>query len=253
MIRLHGPAERARRNRRGNGGGRALLAAAALFAVTASLFGPTRLSAAGAVQGGGCRPPQIVEEASPERVVDYFRGLNRKVVSFAGYSGAGYEDAAAMLAQAGRRLDALDPQNTVINAGATAEGIGAVYELARQRGFLTSGIVSTQAGEHAVALSPCVDLVFYVRDETWGGLLAGTDRLSPTSEAMVGASDVFVAIGGGEVTRDELFAARERGKAVEFVPADMDHALALEKAASKGLPTPTDVRGAVHAAWLPGS
>ncbi|HRO60636.1 MAG TPA: hypothetical protein PK177_15970, partial [Burkholderiaceae bacterium] len=200
----------------------------------------------------GCESPQHVEEASAERVVEHFRGLRARVVTFAGYSGAGYQNPATMLAHAARTLDALDPRQTIVNAGATAEGIGAVYRLAKQRGFRTAGIVSTQARQQSVALSPCVDLVFYVVDETWGGLLPGDSRLSPTSEAMVRVSDALIAIGGGEVARDELLAARQLGKPVEFVPADMDHALAREKAVAKGLPPPADFRGAAHAALLPG-
>ena len=92
------------------------------------------------------------------------------------------------------------------------QGIGAVYDLAKRQGFLTSGIVSTQAKESKAALSPQVDIVFYVKDDTWGGLLPGTERLSSTSTAMVENSDVIVAIGGGEVARDELIAAKRLGK-----------------------------------------
>ena len=60
-----------------------------------------------------------------------------------------------------------------------------------------------------------------------------------------------VGIGGGDVARDELLAAQRMGKRVSFVPADMNHRLALDKAASKGLSAPTDFRGAAHAALLP--
>jgi NADPH:quinone reductase-like Zn-dependent oxidoreductase len=158
-----------------------------------------------------------------------------------------------MLKRAGRALDGLNPKRAVVNIGATAQGIGAVYELAKRRGFTTTGIVSSLAKEQGVALSRCVDHVFYVKDAAWGGLVPDTTLLTPTSEAMVGVSHVLVAIGGGEVARDELLAARRMGKPVSFVPADMNHRLALDKAASKGLPAPTDFRGAAHAALLPKS
>ena len=210
------------------------------------------LGLAASAQAAPCAAPQQTVEATPPQVRSFFAGKRWKVLSFVGYSGAEYEDPAAMLKRAGRTLDALNPQRTVINIGATEPGVGAVYAVAKQRGFRTSGIVSTQAREQGVALSPCVDFVFYVKDDSWGGYLPGTTRLSPTSEAMVASSDVLVAIGGGEVARDELLAARRRGKRVAFVPAEMNHRLAREKAAGKGLPAPTDFRGAAHAALRPG-
>ena len=199
-----------------------------------------------------CAAPQQVTEATPQQVIEFFAAQRWRVVTFFGYSGAEYERPAAMLQRAGRVLDRLDPKLAVVNIGATAQGIGAVYELAKRRGFMTTGIVSSQAKEQGVALSPCVDHVFYVQDTAWGGYLPGTTTLTPTSEAMVGVSHMLVAIGGGEVVRDELLAAGRLGKRASFTPADMNHRLALDKAASKGQPAPTDFRGAAHAALRPG-
>lgn len=194
-----------------------------------------------------CEQPSTVREATPEEVRAFFQSKGMEVLTFLGYSGAGYEDEAAMLDQATGVLGQFDPKNTIVNIGATAEGIGAVYRVAKERGFATSGIVSTQARENKVPLSPCVDIVFYVEDATWGGILPGTDRLSPTSTAMVEASDVLVAIGGGEVARDELAAAKRSGKRVQFIPADMNHQIARDKAMKKGQPPPKDFRGAAAA------
>ena len=197
----------------------------------------------------GCNPPSTAREAKPEEVRAFFKTKGMKVLTFLGYSGAGYEDEAAMLEQANGILARFDPKTTIVNIGATAEGIGAVYKLAKEKGFVTSGIVSTQARENKVPLSPCVDIVFFVKDETWGGVLPGTDKLSPTSTAMVESSDVLVAIGGGEVARDELTAAKRSGKRVEFIPADMNHQAARDKAQKKGQPPPTDFRGAAATAF----
>ena len=191
-----------------------------------------------------CEPPTLVLEAPPEQVHGVLADQGKRVLTFLGYSGAEYQDKAAMLEVAVRVLEQFDSATTVVNVGATAVGIGAVYELAKRRGFTTSGIVSTQAREHQAALSPCVDLVFYVPDDTWGGLLPNTDVLSPTSAAIVQSSDVVVAIGGGEVARDELIAASLAGKQVRYVPADMNHQIARERARKKGQPRPTDFRGA---------
>jgi hypothetical protein len=191
-----------------------------------------------------CRPPSIAREATPEEVRAFFIGKRMRVLTFLGYSGAEYEDKPLMIEQATQILGEFDPLSTIVNIGATAAGIGAVYEVAKRKGFTTSGIVSTQAKESNVVLSPCVDIVFFVRDATWGGLLSGTQVLSPTSTAMVENSDVVVAIGGAEIARDELVAAKRAGKRVEFFAADMDHQIAREKALIRGEPTPTDFRGA---------
>ena len=182
----------------------------------------------------------IVKEATPEEIQAYFKEKQMTVLTFLGYSGAEYENKAGMLAQAAKILAQFDPKSTIVNLGATPQGIGAVYDLAKRQGFLTSGIVSTQAKESKAALSPHVDIVFYVKDDTWGGFLPGTRRLSPTSRAMVENSDVIVAIGGGEVARDELLAARQLGKRLTFIPADLNHRLAREKAGrNRNLTQPT--------------
>jgi hypothetical protein len=210
------------------------------------------LSITASLHGGiasGCDGPTKAGEATAREIRAFFANREMKVLTFLGYSGAGYEDPSAMLAEANRILAENNPRSTIVNIGATAEGIGAVYEAAKGKGFLTTGIVSTQAKDAHVALSPCVDFVFYVKDATWGGFAPGTEELSPTSAAMVESSDVLVAIGGGEVARDELTAAKRAGKKVTFIPADMNHALAVEKARKKGQPEPTDFRGAAAASF----
>lgn len=207
---------------------------------------------AGMVQAAPCAPPREVREATPDEVRQWVAAQKREVIGFYGYSGAQYQDAAAMLAMAERTLKAADPKRTMVLIGATADGIGAVYEVARRLGFTTLGIVSTQAqGAPGVRLSDCVDVVFYVRDALWGGYQPGTTTLSPTSAAMVGASTRLVAIGGGEIVRDELLAARAMGKRIRFHPADFHHGLAREKAMRSGTPPPADFRGAAHAVFGP--
>jgi len=184
-----------------------------------------------------------VQVASPEEIRRFFARQGKTVLTFIGYSDNGYEDPVALLERAGSILKEFDPNKTIVNIGATPGGIGAVYPLAKRRGFMTTGIVSTQARKHQTELSPDVDHVFYVEDETWGGFLEGTDQLSPTSTAMVENSDVIVGIGGGEVGRDELIAARRLGKEVRYFPADMNHQRAIGKAKEKDLPSPTDFSG----------
>ena len=195
----------------------------------------------------------VTRNASSADIRAFVRQRGTRVLTLLGYSGADYQDPAAMLAAADAVLARHNPQHTLVNIGATAQGIGAAYMLARQRGFTTIGIVSSLAREEQVALSPHVDLVFFVTDSTWGGNLPGSQRLSPTSAALVANSDSIVAIGGGDIARDEWLAARRRGRPVQFIPADMDHQAALEKARAKGQPAPTNFQGAVHAAWAAAS
>jgi hypothetical protein len=211
-------------------------------------------SGVSAIQPPGCSgPPVIRPESQPGAVRAWFEGRKLKVLTFLGYSGAGYENEKAMLDHAGRILDEFSPATTLVNIGATPDGIGAVYALARRKGFPTSGIVSTQARDTGANLSPCVDVVFFVEDATWGGFVDGK-RLSPTSQAIIDVSDHVRAIGGGEVARDELIAARTSGKArrdVRFIPAAMNHAIAIERAKKRGQPVPTDFSGAAATAMPP--
>jgi hypothetical protein len=193
-----------------------------------------------------CDPTPILKDATPDEIRAFFAEQKKSVVTFVGYSGSGYEDEAAMLAKAESALGEFDPSGTLVNIGATPDGIGAIYALARERGFVTTGIVSSQAKQYDIRPSPCVDYVFYVEDATWGGYLDDGEHLSPTSTAMVAISDVVIGIGGGAVARDELLAARRMGKEVRFIAADMNHAKAREKAGKKGLPPPQDFRGAAH-------
>lgn len=210
------------------------------------------LSIAAPSLAAGCDATPSVREAGAREIRSFVHRQGRSVLSFAGYSGAGYEDPATMLDQAARVLDAHDPAATIVNIGATAQGIGAVYELARRRGFATIGIVSARARDEQVPLSPCVDQVFFVRDATWGGRLPGSTRLAPTSAAIVSVSREIVAIGGGDIARDELLEARRRGKPVRFIAADMNHRIAIDKALAQGAAAPTDFRGSAHARFAPG-
>jgi len=201
-----------------------------------------------ALRAQACEARTSAGEASSAEIHDYLRGRGLTLLTFVGYSGAGYEDEAAMRAQAAQVLRQHDPRTTMVNIGATAAGIGAVYPIAKAQGFATLGIVSSLAREGGDSLSPCVDVVFFVQDSSWGGRLPNANSLAPTSAAIVANSQAIVGIGGGEIARDEMLAARAAGKPVNFISADMNHRIARDKASAKGQPEPGDFRGAAHAA-----
>ena len=195
-----------------------------------------------------CEGPQLLKEATSDEVRRYLRQQHKAVLTLLGYSDAEYEDKAALLRHVTTILTGVDPKSTIINIGATSTGIGAVYELAKTMGFTTSGIISTLARESGAKISPCADLVFFVKDTSWGGFVKHTNRLSPTSATIVDVSDSLIAIGGGDVARDEFRGAERAGKTVTFIPADMNHAIARERARRQGRPAPTDFRGALGTA-----
>ena len=219
-------------------------AVAALLAMGAALVAPPAAAQA-------CTGAPRTQEATSHQIRAFVRSNGMQVLTFVGYSGAGYEDPAALRAAAEDVLATQDPARTMINIGGTAAGIGEVYELAKGRGFRTLGIVSTLARDSGEPLSPCVDQVFFVHDASWGGRLPGSARLSATSAAIVANSRAVVGIGGGEVARDEMLGARAAGKPVRYVPADMNHRIARDKARAKGLPEPSDFRGAAYPVLMP--
>jgi hypothetical protein len=184
-------------------------------------------------------------QMTPAETRTFFKTLGRKVVTFFGYS-VDYEHEAVMLAKARDVLSRYSPQTYVINIGGTAGGIGAVYPLAKAMGFKTTGIVSSVAAEHMEYISKDVDHICFVADTQWGGKLPGTNELSPTSQAMVACSDILVAIGGGEVSRDELLEGRRQGKPIFFYPAEISHEYWTERARKMGMPKPNSFWGAVH-------
>lgn len=195
-----------------------------------------------------CEGPREVREATLASIKAFLNARQMTVLTFTGYSGARYEAPEALMKHASDVLGSHNPATTLINIGATAEGIGSVYEIAKEKGFTTMGIVSALARDERVAISNCVDYVFYVEDSTWGGQVPGTNHLSPTSAAIVESGTSFVAIGGGDVTRDEMLAARQAGKSVTFIPAEMNHQIARDKAREGGEAEPTDFRGSAHLA-----
>ena len=185
-------------------------------------------------------------DMTPKEVVAFFMGQGKTVLSFYGYSGMQYEDEKAMLQIAQATLSRYSPETTLVNIGATSVGIGAVYPLAKSKGFETSGIVTMLALEYPDDISDAVDHIYFVADKGWGGNLPHSDQLSPTSKAMVECSDILVGIGGGGISEAEMLAGKVQGKPVYFYPAEMNHARAIQYAKRMGLPPPESFMGFVN-------
>lgn len=182
---------------------------------------------------------------TPAEAVTFIRGLRKTVLTFIGFS-VSYEDEKGMLKIANKVLASYPPATTLINIGVTRGGLGAIYPVAKSMGYVTTGIVTTEAFASYNDISEHVDHICFVKDELWGGYLPGSKKLSPTSRAMVDCSDVLIGIGGNDVARDELLAARAMGKPVQFFPAEMNHKEAIRNAQSSGKPIPTSFFGSAH-------
>jgi len=185
---------------------------------------------------------------NPSDVKSFFKSLEKSVVTLIGYS-MDYEDKQAMLKIIESVLSEYDPDRTVINIGGTKGGIGAAYPIAKSMGFVTTAIVSTLAIEWLDDISPAVDHICFVADDQWGGKLPDSDQLSPTSQAMVSCSDIFIGIGGGNIARDEMLAGRDQGKPVYFYPAERNHEYMIRRAHKRNLDPPESFWGEAHEAF----
>jgi hypothetical protein len=183
---------------------------------------------------------------TPDKAVEFFRSRKKTVLTFCGYSGVGYEDEGGMLQIAKEVLSGYSPETTLVNIGVTSVGIGAIYPLAKSMGFETAGIVTTKALEYPEGISDAADHICFVKDNQFGGKLPNSDRLSPTSQAMVECSDILVGVGGGGISQDEMLAGKELGKPIHYFPAEMNHERAIRYANQKGLPPPQSFLGSIH-------
>jgi hypothetical protein len=180
-----------------------------------------------------------------DEVITQVKALGKKVYTLFGYSALDYEDKEAVFGAIKAELEKLDPAAWVVNIGATEEGIGGAYKIAKDLGFTTIGIVSTQALSYSGNFSPYVDNIYIVNDPNWGGFVPGTDRLTEATKAYLGVSDAIAAYGGGENTAVTLREAKKLSIPLSFTPADMKHEKALKQARGKEV----DFKGAAHAAW----
>ena len=83
----------------------------------------------GAPRASAASASRVVQLTSADAAIALIRKTERSVVTFVGFSGAGYEDPRAVERAIAEVLDGLSPTSVVICGGATPEGIGAVYPL----------------------------------------------------------------------------------------------------------------------------
>ncbi len=184
---------------------------------------------------------EIIEVTTAQEAIQQFKEWfpDKKVLTFVGFSGKGYQDFEGVKTEATEVLNQHPASEWVVNIGGTQDGIGGLYPLLRDLGYNTTGIVSQQVvverdnpENPLIEEFPHVGRVVVVADEGWGGFSKTAFRLSPTSRAMVGVTDSMVAFGGGGVGRDEMIAAlMQTHKKIEFrfFPYEMSHSVKLGK------------------------
>jgi hypothetical protein len=73
-----------------------------------------------------CKGPAQLHTGDAATIARHRKATGKQVLTFVGYSGAGYQDPDALTQEASRILDRHDPARTLINSGGTAEGIGQI-------------------------------------------------------------------------------------------------------------------------------
>ncbi|MCB1112133.1 MAG: hypothetical protein H7A37_01570 [Chlamydiales bacterium] len=142
---------------------------------------------------------------------------DKDIVSFIGFSSP-YPDRDKLNHCIEEALEILHPNDVIIAAGATEVGIGAVYPIAKKKGFETLGIVSTNAKHsNRAKLSESVDFIAFIEDEQWGGYLPDSKLLSPVSEVIVTCSEAAIVIGGNEIATIEAAELKKRNKDIIFL------------------------------------
>lgn len=166
------------------------------------------------------------EPISADEVIKQIKDLGKKVYTIFGYSKLGYENWDDVAKKIEADLNMVDLKNSVVCIGATEDGIGKAYEIAKRMGFETIGIVSTNALSYSGKFSDFVDRIYIVNDSLWGGFVPGTKKLAETTKAFLETADEIHAYGGGLNTAITLKQAKELGKKIFYTPADMNHNLA---------------------------
>ena len=184
------------------------------------------------------------EPISSGEVIKQVKALGKKVYTIFGFSKLGYQNWPEVAKQIESELSKQNPNDTLICIGATEDGIGKAYEIAKKGGFETIGIVSTNALSYSGKFSDFVDRIYIVNDTLWGGYVPGTNKLAETTTAFLGTANEIHAFGGGKNTAVTLSIAKQTGVPAYYTPAEMNHMKALQEAKEKDLEEPKDFWGA---------
>lgn len=153
---------------------------------------------------------------------------NKRVVVFSGYSGRGYADATVyaefnepyldlentLSGILDKEIERYGKENIVVVAGATEDGIGAVYGVAKSKNLTTLGIVSEEAEKYNVPIAEDCDNHVYVPDPsgTWKVLDPnGESYMVNVAKGNASYKGKFYSLGGGDVTVSELQEAERLG------------------------------------------
>jgi hypothetical protein len=166
----------------------------------------------------------------------------KKIFTIYGYSLLGYEDEAGLKQKVKEVLSDLDPKEYIVSGGATSEGIGCFYEVAKEMGFETMGVVTAIALSYSGSFSKFVDRIYIVNDNYWGGFIPGTRILADVTKVDLEVSNSICAFGGGVITATILQEAKDSGIPLKYYPFDMDHKKAIESGKGE-----VDLRGAAFA------
>lgn len=180
-----------------------------------------------------------------EKYEDLVQEIKDKfVVVFGGFSGLGYEEKDRLKEQMKEDLQKYinehGKDNLAVVCGATPEGVGIIYEVAKSLDLKTYGIVSTAALEYSdnpqsafcdtVLFSKQLDGVWTVKNKQ--------DQSLMVDIATQGQGGLLHYYNGGEVALDEIKEAKQRGVPVEinfdFKPNAANVAKRVEKAAKNG-------------------
>lgn len=149
---------------------------------------------------------------------------NKHIMVFSGFSALGYKNIDLLKKTIGielkRAIHVYGKDLLCVVAGATSDGIGIVYDLAKEMKISTLGIVSEQAKGHE---SPNCDKVVYVPDpdKTWKVLdVTGSSYMVyvATPKDNISRTGEFIALGGGHVTLSELNEAKRLKLFVKVYP-----------------------------------
>lgn len=160
---------------------------------------------------------------------------NKFVLVFSGFSGMGYEDTEKLqeyiTKEIKQKIDEHGSHNLLIVAGATPDGIGCVYDIAKKLGVSTLGIVSQQAATNSLAKN--CDSVIQIKDpdNSWKVLDNSGDSYMVYVASKYGC---FFAFAGGSVTFSELNEAVDKGIKTKIFPDFLPDPIKLAEKLTRG-------------------